>query len=225
MPYTKRKRKTYRKRKNYKKRYNQPLNSVTIRKSPLPTTFKTTLRYCDSLKLDSGSGVPAAYVYGANTLYNPYTGGAGGHQPRGWDQLIPMYSHATVIGSKILVQFQNTDASNSAICGVSLRGGNASEGNLTDYIEQSNVSYKMIGDHTGNGRANVTNSFNNDFLGIKNPLASVELRNTSTQNCDEKAYYHIFSGNTDEVNILPVLAQITIEYIVVFTEPQDLIIS
>ena len=224
MPYKKRtkKRPTYR-RKRYRK---TAINKQVVSRSPLPNSFKTTLRYCDNLTLDPGTGgTIAGDVLGANITADPYVA-AGGHQPRGYDQFMAMYNHCTVIGSRILCQFVNTDAANAVQCGIALRASPTLETNLVDYIEQGNCSYRICGTSDGTNSVSVKHSFNNKFLGISKPLSNTAIRNSHTNNCDEIAYYQVFVASpTGAADPTSVLVQLSIEYVCVFTEPRDLLSS
>lgn len=68
----------------------------------MPKVFKTRLRYVSEFALDPTT-TSVVQVFRANDLYDPdYT--AGGHQPRGFDELCQFYHRFTVIGSKINVK-------------------------------------------------------------------------------------------------------------------------
>jgi len=68
----------------------------------MPKVFKTRLRYVSEVALDPTT-TSVVQVFRANDLYDPdYS--AGGHQPRGFDELCQFYHRFTVIGSKINVK-------------------------------------------------------------------------------------------------------------------------
>lgn len=218
MPYAKKK-KMYRRRRGNRKRYRR--NFMGVGKSPLPNQFASKLRYCDQLSLNAGAGTTATQLYRANGLYDPDVTGAG-NQPRGWDQMIALYNHAIVIGSKITVQWSNTSTV-PVIAGICLRDDTTTSSNAIDYLEGANCRYVTLGPNTGDSNKTVSFTFNNKFLGISKPLASENLRNTASTNASEMATYHLFvaaaDGSSDPGAVTGI---VTIEYITVFTERKDL---
>lgn len=218
MPYKSRKSKS-RKRWYRRKRYSN--NLMGVGKSPLPNKFTSKLRYCDQQSLNPGAGTTATQLYRANGLYDPDSTGVG-NQPRGWDQMIALYNHAIVIGSRITVQFCNTGTV-PVIVGVALRDDTTTASDVIDYIEGANCRYLTVGPNTGESNRTVSFNFNNKFLGISKPLASENLRNTASANASEMGTYHLFvaaaDGSSDPGAITCVT---TIEYITVFTERKDL---
>lgn len=207
---------TTKKTKKRRKRRFRPVN-IGVKRSPLPRQFKTTLRYVDQIVLNPTTGVNATYVFSANGLQDPNITG-GGHGLRGWTQLIPLFEHATCIGSRILVQACNRDTTYPQMVGVSLRAKPDVETSLNDYVEQSNVSYKML-PISGGPKDSVTYNFNSKFLGLK-PMDDV-LRSTASANPTEQAYFHLFGASIPGIDSAEIDCLVTIEYIVVFTEPKD----
>lgn len=126
MPFKPRRKRPYRKRRYPVKKYTTSGMPYTLRKygktgqyGP-PTRYQgryqifkaigfpemTTLRmrYVDTGTVVSTLGVMSVVDYYANALYDPYPP-VGGHQPMGFDQAMQYYQFATVLGSKITVQF------------------------------------------------------------------------------------------------------------------------
>lgn len=104
--YGKRKSKKYsrRRRNNYT---NSTLAVVSAKNNtPLPTVFKTNLRYVDQVRLDATVPNVQTHYYSCNSLYDPDRS-ATGHQPLGFDQIMPLYDHYRVLGSKITVRASN----------------------------------------------------------------------------------------------------------------------
>jgi hypothetical protein len=112
MRYKRRYKKRGRKRRSSARNYN---TLVSVNKNnPLPNNFVTKLRYHDSVPINAANGTVAGHVFRANSPYDPdYT--ASGHQPRYFDQIMPLYDHYQVLGSKITVKFINN--SNDHIVG------------------------------------------------------------------------------------------------------------
>lgn len=218
MPYKRK----YRKRRRKKKRTaNYKLNKA-MGLTPLPRRFKTTMRYVETVALNPPTAALATYIFSANGVFDPNITG-GGHQPRGWDQIIPMYDHATVIGSKILIQCASRDTGNGITCGVALRDSPTAEVGLADYVEQGNCAYKNVAAVGGPVTQVNYGVAPKKFLGL-NAMDDL-LRNTVSSNPSEQCYWHVFAGNSGGVDTGIVDVLVTIEYIMVFTEPKDLLAS
>ncbi len=109
MPAFRHRRKRRSRKRRPRRRRRKAFNNVmTIRRSPMALKFKATLLYTDEINLDPGvAGVAAYHSFRANDCFDPDETGVG-HQPRGFDQIIPMYEHFTVIGSKMKATFMAT---------------------------------------------------------------------------------------------------------------------
>lgn len=217
-------RKTY---KNYRKR-KYPIWGKRLRGSvnksmgttPIPATFKTTLRYVDFFTLNPGALTPGKHVMSANGAYDPNITG-GGHQPRGWDELIALYDHAVVIGSKITIQYANEDPTNPILVGITLKDTATTETNYNNYAEAGNTIYKQVGAQGSTGdNGKVSYSFNNKFLGIFDPMSEADVQNTSSTNPTEQAYYHVWAASPTGVDTSTVECTVSMEFIVVFKEPK-----
>ncbi len=90
MPYKRR----YKRRRRRRRRRARPnFGSKSILGNRLPIKFK----YQTSGTLNPGvAGVAAIQVMTANGLYDPDITGVG-HQPRGFDQIMALYNHYTVV--------------------------------------------------------------------------------------------------------------------------------
>jgi len=69
-----------------------------------PMEIRTTLKYCDSIQLNSASAAIDKYVFRMNSLFDPDLTGTG-HQPYYFDQYAAIYSRYCVIGSKLTAEF------------------------------------------------------------------------------------------------------------------------
>jgi hypothetical protein len=72
-----------------------------------------SLRYVWQGALDASSGGLASKQFYLNGLYDPEVA-VGGHQPRGFDQLMAAYGRYTVVGAKAQMINLNNDASNDS---------------------------------------------------------------------------------------------------------------
>jgi len=230
MPYYKRKKPTMRKprKKTYRRRRrpivsSNPVGSrlVSTRNYPLGQAFKTTLPYFENgIEINPGLAGTAWYNFSANGLYDPNVTGTG-HQPLGFDQLMLMYDHYTVIGAKITVTVVNTDATYPQIIGIKVADEVQSETNVSRVIENGNVNYTTIGAYKSD-QAVVTLSRK---LSIKKffrkPINDSEFQGSASANPTEQVFFSIFCSNTtDSFDSAAVRFHVKIDYIAVFREPK-----
>lgn len=188
--------------------------------TPIPTTFKTKMRYSEAVTLNPGAGgACSVYTAAANGLWDVSISGVG-HQPRGWDEIIPLYNHAIVIGSKIKVEFLNRDGAAAQLVGIALRSGSATEVDPNNYLEGGHVTYKTLNSTGGADKATMDMTFSNSFLGISDPLSTAIVRNSDSANPTELGVYHVFAANPWGTDSGAVQVLVTVEYVVVFTEPK-----
>lgn len=94
-------RKVYRTRRRYRAKASRTTISRTT-SFLVPDRYRTKLRFSALVRATATSGVPVAYTFRLNSLYDPdYT--ATGTQPYGFDQLATFYNNYTVTGSSIRV--------------------------------------------------------------------------------------------------------------------------
>lgn len=203
-------RKTYRKRKKY-----------AIMRSPISRKLVTKMKYSEGMTINAPSGGVGTYVFRANSLFDPdYT--TAGHQPRGFDQLMTLYDHYTVVGCKISVDFvtQSESSTGQNICGVALRDDFPPEAYLNGYLEGSYVQHRLS--PTNQNPVRITYRCNpNKFLGRSNPLSDPELKGSATANPGEVAYWHVFCGSPNESDAGVCTVLVNLEYIAVLHEPKN----
>lgn len=180
------------------------------------------LKYHEQLQMNPGvAGAPATYVFSANGMYDPNISGAG-HQPRGFDQMMSLYDHFTVIKSKCIVTFMKGASQNtSVITCISLRDTSTVEASMQDYIESRNTTFgSLVG--AGNATRVLKKNFSaKQFLGRPHPLSEDDLRGTTSGNPTEQAYFHLAVAPTYGVDTAAVDVSVLIEYIAILTEPQN----
>lgn len=197
--------------------------------SPLGKSFKMYTKYVETaVSLNPGvGGTPAHYVFSANGVYDPNVTGTG-HQVLGFDQIMPMYDHYTVIGSRIKIIGANTTATNNQYLILSLSDSAVSVSDIRQLIENGNCRYNILsvdqGDH---GVETLTLNFNpKRFFSHKSVMDNRALQGSIAGNPSEQAYYHITVAPMDGSSDSGVVrVHVEIEYIVVFTEPKKLVLS
>lgn len=197
-----------------------------------PKRMFARLRYVHNFTMNPAAGTTAVHVFRANDMRDPDLTTTGG-QPMGFDQLMAQYSHFTVLGSKIRVQFINS-TSNTITPGVAvITLAHAPEDTATYTTLEQLLEYKyrkgnVIAGHIGSdGRsANqsvVSSKFSaKRFFGKKEILGDSLYRGNTAQSPIEGAFfgvhYHSMFGN--DPSLIGCIA--TIEYIACFTEPTQM---
>lgn len=218
-----RKKKRYRRRKRFYKKKSGPSNV----RGPLSNKQLCKFIYSDRISLDPGvAGAPAAHVLSANGIYDPDITGVG-HQPRAFDQLMQMYDHAVVIGSKITIWVNNTDAALGNMLVIQLRDGTVVSTTPTDILEYRYSKVKMFsGDQAGLSTGVLSMKCNpNGFLGRTKPLSDPELKNSVASNPVEQAFWHLYAFNNSDQDTGRLDLRYKIEYTTILIEPKQLPIS
>lgn len=204
-----------------------PTRAIMSLKPQLRRTFpekrmhRTTLRYFGNfISLDPGAaGIAATQVFSANGLYDPDITG-GGHQPVGFDQLMQLYDHYSVVGAKIRAYFQNNDTLYSQFAAVSVRDRSTISTDTREIVENGYVTmYQMSKLGTGGDKATLATSVDiGKFLGRTNVLSDSQLKGTSSANPTEEVYFHVSAFPVQQVNSDAVICNVVIDYDVIFHE-------
>lgn len=217
------KRRSTKKRRRFRRRsFLRTKGPGLVRSSPLPKKFKYQTKYVETqVNLDPGvGGTTATHVFSLNSLYDPDVTGAG-HQPIGFDQLMPLYDHYTVIGARVRVTASNTDPTNSQTLILSLRDNATVSNDLPQIIENGMCRYGHLAPSVG-GMSSKTLSLNcsmKKFFG-KNILSDDIYRGDISSNPTEQVYLHITVGPTAAVDCAPVRCTVEIQFIAMLTEPK-----
>lgn len=212
-----------RKKTKYKRRRRKkvtPGNAV----GPLQTKLKAKMIYHEEFNLDPGvAGIPANYIFGANTLYDPRTA-SGGHQPRGFDQLMLLYDHFVVIASKITLTVTNSDTDDSQMVVVMLRDSSTPLVSPSDIMEYRYIKQAALSTE-GGGRSTKTITLKcnpNKFLGRSSPLSDPDLKGSSSSNPAEMCFFHVYGFPTPSgIDTGSIYCQARIEYTAIFIEPKQ----
>ncbi len=180
------------------------------------------MKYQETLIQDPGIG-PAVHVrvFRANDLYDPDVT-VTGHQPRGFDEIMPLYDHFCVVGSKISVNFQPASATALPwICGIALLDNTTLLTTPTSYMESRNVVWKTM-NSVSNG-VTVSKTFSaKKFFTKPHPLSVDSLRGNNSSSPTEGAYYHVFVagiGVGSDAGITQNSAMLN--YSAIFSEPKN----
>jgi len=185
------------------------------------------------LVLDAPSGGIAQDIYRANSVFDPYQP-TGGHQPMGFDQWATIYNKYTVVGSRATLKYSPLSITNvtQGRMGILLSSDTAGTASFTSV--NNLLESKLVGKNWKEIGSTVTMYSKNDAMVAKNFSAKrffgkVNVQDGSantalvTTNPGNEAYYIpwtscIASGqDPGALNFT-----ITIDYIVIFSDPKNL---
>ncbi len=223
MPYKRK----YKKRKPRRKTKS---NFLTLngpgfgRPYPLPQSFRYIGRYADTaISIDPGSGgIASTQVYRLNSLFDPDRTG-GGHQPLGFDELMPLYDHYTVISAKVRFTATNLDDISAQQVTLQIKDTDTVS-TATNAIVENGMCRWTILDVRGGGKATQTLSLSvsmNKFF-QKNVLDEDAYRADITSNPNEQVYLHVQVDPVTTNDTQPVRGMLIIEYTAMLREPKQL---
>jgi len=215
------------------------------------TSMVSTLRYTERLDLEPTTTNTVAWSFKSNDLFDPLAN-TGGHQPRGFDNLMALYENFTVTSSKISVNWMyegyngptSTDSTGHliqggdeitdapalapAICGI-MRSSDAygSAIPVEQQMEKDRTNWTVLTPTSGS-RITAARSQLSEFFGKQDLVAADGYTGSSTSSPDNEAFYHIFAarGSNDyPAGTCKVTAFVTVEYRATFTKPLPLAAS
>lgn len=205
-------------------------SNMDVLKQPpvLNVRHRSKLLYNTNVNYGSIAGAASGYVWTANGLWDTDVTGTG-HQPMGFDQLMLLYEHYTVIGGKITVSFVNVSATESGVVGIAINPSASLQTIPSELIENGMLRRSYIAANAGNSKSQVTLTIPFDIAkinGVSHSLIGDALyRGDVTQNPTEQSYLHLFCYNTITASLLNIWADVTIEFDTWFTEPRKLVQS
>lgn len=219
-----RRRRTYRRRARNSATRSSMISAVTrVNKGPLGKMFKMSLPYVEPQSvLNPGlGGIPVFHYFSANGLYDPNITG-GGHQPLGFDQVMPMYDHYTVIASKITVTFFNDDATNKQVVGIRLSDQaslpvTADVGNL---MENGGGKYAWLNTKGNNGDMVTLTLGCSPKKFFTKTLNDDTYKGSVSSNPADQVYFQIWTAPLTSVDSGLVYFNVRIDYIALFSEPK-----
>lgn len=191
--------------------------------SGMPRTRRAYLRYCDQLSITSTTGLIGTDIYRANSVYDPYQP-SGGHQPMGYDVWASMYNHYVVKGARIrITPAVDTSAASPCMFGVYLSDDvTPPYSTWTAYMEARKGTCKQYLGRQSFTKSAISKYSAKQFYNIKDVRDNVSRIGAGTaSNPTEEALFIVWVQNMDS-STDSYLFNITIDYIVEFSEPRDL---
>lgn len=208
---------------NYQARKWKPRKTGMPKQMPIGNTYTFKTRYYDLISIDPSSyQTPTAYVFSLTSLYDPDVTGTG-HQPIGFDQLMPLYSRYTVVGAKATVTWNNSSGTQSMCCVAKIQGSTAASGSASQLIENGGCDYVTCStsDSGRSSRTTVTKFSSNQFFG-RDVRDDRDFQGTETTSPVDNAYLVLMVQPQDfaVANPDPVDCTVLIEYTAILTEPK-----
>lgn len=226
--YTRRRRqkRPYRKKRYKKCSYNGSATIISATSTlPFPKIYKVKMRYADNIVLDTSTGLVANHTFCINGVYDVDITGTG-HQPTGFDQIMPFYDHYVVIGCKATFSFATRDDINTALVGITMRDSVAAVTDYREVVEQGNTKHSILGTENGQGIKTIRYAINpNRFLGRSKPMSDPQLKGSILSNPTELAYAHVWAYAPNGGNLNPLDVTVLLEYVVMFIEPKTVGLS
>lgn len=185
-----------------------------------PQQGRFNLRYVDRFDLTSTSAALASINLKANGLT---TIRSGGHQPLYFDQIMALYNHYVVLGSKIKVTaaLDSTASTDGGHLAVYLNDDTTITPNdITSIAEQSSAKAAQIASVGNQWPATVWCTYSAEKVFGPNPIQNAELKGDTTGNPGEGTDFSVvFQANagSPKINVL-----CEIEYAVAFFELKDI---
>lgn len=229
---------------------------ITVPKNKLafPQSLRTKLRYVVRREFEFTNTTAIQVRMRANDLYDPEYA-TGGHQPRGFDELMNVYGSYTVIGSKCHAQFMyegymgptvsgaagnllqtvsavpnglpETPALPPVCIGIHKGVETLSAGTAEEQIEKERTSWKFM--TPGTGAQTLTSTVTQkDFFGKEAIVGAAGYSGTDSKGVTEDLFFEIWGARVDNnysAGNIRVPVYITVEYDAVFTDPKTLAAS
>lgn len=184
-----------------------------------PQKMVCKLRYVARATLTSTAGALTTSNFQANNLYAVQ--GSSAHQPMYFDNLMAIYNHYVVLGSKIDITASPNAAgsTNGAVISVFLNDDTNVVPTSIDAIgEQSsarNASLSAVMDFP----TKIYCTYSAQKVFGPNAIQNVELKGDATANCADTVVYSVSMQSTSGDAVINILAEI--EYTAVFFELKD----
>jgi len=201
------------------------MGSGLVTSFPMGKRFKFRTRYfARQVDIDPGaSGTPASHVFQLNSLFAPDITGTS-HQPIGFDQMMLMFDHYTVIGARVRVSCFNNDLVIAQNIILQIKDSSTVSTNTPEIIENGLCRWTTLAP-AGTGGSNKTLSINwsaAKFFGKKGIVTEHDFRGDVSSAPAEGAFLHIIVDPINVVNTDDVRCSVLIEFISILTEPKQL---
>lgn len=207
-------------RRTARKKWSPTSGAVTI----FPHSKVAKLRYCTNYTLDSIYGAISHDYVNVSNPYAPES--SGGHQPLGWDQYASYYNHAIVLGAKVSFKVLDytTGQGGPAVIGSYISDGSTAPfTTYTTFVENRRGPYRILTNQRNvvswSTKFSTKRFFN--VTDVKDNFSRLGISTAGTGPTDAAHCFLFYQclNSTDASSV--VIVQITIDYIIAFSEPKD----
>ena len=187
-----------------------------------PEKMRSTLRYFAVVDLGAATFSTTKNFFSANGMFDPDLTNVG-HQPLGFDQLMTIYNHYVVLGSKIKVTFfgrEDTNASGSAVVGI-YADDSAANSLTSESLVEGSGTRKWGVVTASDQKLTLRDSYTSNVVFGNAPLSDLTQRGTPAANPSEVHAFCVWATN-EATTTESVYAAVEIEYDAVFFERADL---
>ena len=209
------------KRKTYTtKGYSKSKKCKKHQYGPLGEKVKVTWRYAERFQLNpSVGGTPSTRNFSANGCHDPDIN-IGGHQPRGFDQLMSLYDHGVVTESRIKVWADNNGEEAGQVITVTCKDTNATPIDFKDLLETGGVNWTMLANKSGGTSAKMVTDCVKPLSFLGRGFSDPEMKFSIASNPDEMCFWQISAFPGNEGDSEPVNVVMVIEYDCWLIEPK-----
>jgi len=160
------------------------------------------------------------WVFRANGLYDPdltFTG----HQPLGFDQIMPLYNVFTVLSARITVDFISTSV--PTFGGVTVTTlPTAAYTDYNSYIEAGTTSYVLMDTESG-PRNRITATVDiAKFQGLHDLTDNSNYGGSVVADPTAQVYFHVLAQDVNKTSTANAEMSVVIDYDVVFSNPRSM---
>ncbi len=231
------------------RRSRQDVNPNSVTRVP-NNTYRTTMqqalgfsrsqivkmRYCQQVTLSPAATNTAYIVYAANGPFSPNisssasTSFSASHQPKSWDQWTAIYNEYIVISADCFVTISPPNSTNPTTAGglisILLSDSSTPYSTGTSMIEDGKASWKQFNPNTSSPVVSLRKNFTAKKFWRLNDIDDNQKGFGAfvTANPTELAYFQVsfFANDPSITTSAGPLAWVVIDYVVLFTGPQDL---
>jgi len=186
-----------------------------------PQRMTKTLLYVSDpgTSINAGLAMIDNHIFSCNGVFDPDITGVG-HQPKGFDQIMPLYDHYTVLKSRIACTFY-PNGTNIFRCGIVVVDSTSEYTNLSQVGEVPTAkSTCVMNGSSADCKTVSVGVFPLKFLGMK--FGEDTTRGSASSNPAEGCFFHVYVGSASGADPVAIFFDAKIWYTVVFHEPKIL---
>lgn len=211
----------YKRKKTYRKKKRRSVRRIPRGIPFLNIPKVSKLKYTESVKLISVSGSLGSNIFRLQSIYDPNLSGVG-HQPYGHDTMMTMFNHYTVMGAKVSISFTPVDTGTPSAVGVLVSPTNSIPYTTYDAIKEARqgVQKQLRGGASGTLGMSINYS-TKKFFNVSNIKDNVSRLGASFGSDPvENSYLFVYQQPLDFTSSVNVYATVSIDYVVMFSEPK-----